>query len=107
MQYLNRYRQDVLSKVGLNRKIVQAKGSILIDIEGNEFVDLVAQFGAVPFGHNPDYIKNAIVSYLKADKPVFIQPFQAESTLLLAENLCRLAGNNYHYVVFANSELKQ
>ena len=102
-QYLNRFRQAIFSKIGLNRKICMAKGSILIDNQDNHIVDLVAQFGAVPFGHNPDFIKNAIISYLEGDKPVFVQPLQVESTLLLAEKLCHLAGTDYEYVIFSNS----
>ena len=103
MKYFNKYRQEVLSKVGLNREISQAKGSVLIDTEGNHLIDCVAQFGAVPFGHNPDFLKNAIASYSEANKPIFVQPFKAKSTSLLAETLCRLAGANYKYVVFSNT----
>lgn len=103
MKYFNKYRQEVLSKVGLNRNIDQAQGSVLIDAEGNHLIDCVAQFGAVPFGHNPDFLKNAITSYLEEKQPIFVQPFKAKSTSLLAETLCRLAGANYKYVVFSNT----
>ncbi|MGH2412699.1 MAG: aminotransferase class III-fold pyridoxal phosphate-dependent enzyme, partial [Microcystaceae cyanobacterium] len=103
MKYFNKYREEVLSKIGLNREVSQAQGSVLVDTKGNHIVDCIAQFGAVPFGHNPDFIKKAITSYLEENKPVFIQPFQAESTSLLAASLCRLAGNNYEYVVFSNT----
>ncbi|AOY82442.1 aminotransferase class III-fold pyridoxal phosphate-dependent enzyme [Moorena producens JHB] len=103
MKIINKYRQKVLGKVGLNLEIIKAKGSELIDIQGNHIVDMVAQFGAVPFGHNPDFIKNAIANYLESNNPIFIQPFKAKSTSLLAETLCRLAGKNYQYVVFANT----
>lgn len=103
MKYFNKYRQEVLSKFGLNREINQAKGTVLIDTEGNHLIDCVAQFGAVPFGHNPDFLKNAIASYLEENKPIFVQPFKAKSTSLLAETLCRLAGAKYEYVVFANT----
>ncbi|MDJ0677157.1 MAG: aminotransferase class III-fold pyridoxal phosphate-dependent enzyme [Calothrix sp. MO_167.B42] len=103
MEYLNKYRQEILSKVGLSREINQAYGSLLIDSEGNHLIDCVAQYGAVPFGHNPNFLKNAITSYLEEKKPIFVQPFQAQSTSVLAETLCRLAGEQYKYVVFSNT----
>ncbi len=46
---------------------VKAKGAIMTDEEGKEFVDFFAGAGALNFGHNPDHITQRLVDYLQAD----------------------------------------
>ncbi|BAY65335.1 putative diaminobutyrate--2-oxoglutarate aminotransferase [Calothrix brevissima NIES-22] len=45
----------------------RAKGSIVYDESGQEYIDFFAGAGALNYGHNHDYIKNQIISYLNAD----------------------------------------
>jgi acetylornithine/succinyldiaminopimelate/putrescine aminotransferase/predicted amino acid dehydrogenase len=99
----NVFREKFLSKIKMTPDIVKAKGCYLFEDNGNEILDCLAQFGAVPLGHNSAVINNAVVEYLENDGPVFIQPFTPKSTCKLSHLLCHVAGDSYHSVVFANS----
>lgn len=48
-------------------EFIYAKGSILKDIDGNSYIDFFNGAGALNYGHNNSYIKNALLSYLKDD----------------------------------------
>lgn len=45
----------------------KAKGSILTDVNGKEYIDFFNGAGAVNYGHNNDYIKQKLVDYLMSD----------------------------------------
>jgi len=44
-----------------------AKGSIIKNIDGKEYIDFFNGAGALNYGHNPDYIKEKIINYLESD----------------------------------------
>jgi 4-aminobutyrate aminotransferase-like enzyme len=50
---LNPQRRFLLEHIGFDKTIVRAEGHHLIDQQGNRYLDALAQYGAVPFGHNP------------------------------------------------------
>ena len=45
----------------------KAKGAILTDEKGREYIDFLAGAGALNYGHNPDFIKHRLVEYLLDD----------------------------------------
>ncbi|MCK9314127.1 MAG: diaminobutyrate--2-oxoglutarate transaminase [Methanocorpusculum sp.] len=45
----------------------KAKGSLLIDQNGNEFIDFLCGAGSCNYGHNNDYIKDKVIEYLQND----------------------------------------
>ena len=45
----------------------RAKGSIIYAESGREYIDFFAGAGALNYGHNNDYIKQKVISYLDAD----------------------------------------
>lgn len=45
----------------------KAKGSIITDVDGNEYIDFFCGAGAVNYGHNNDYIKAKLIDYLAND----------------------------------------
>ncbi|MBW4550748.1 MAG: diaminobutyrate--2-oxoglutarate transaminase [Aphanocapsa sp. GSE-SYN-MK-11-07L] len=45
----------------------RAKGSIVYCESGKEYIDFLAGAGALNYGHNNDYIKQKVMSYLDAD----------------------------------------
>lgn len=47
--------------------IHRAKGSLLYSESGAEYVDFFAGAGALNYGHNNEYIKEKLISYLNAD----------------------------------------
>lgn len=45
----------------------RAKGTLLFDAAGREYLDFFAGAGTLNYGHNPDFIKRRLVDYLEAD----------------------------------------
>lgn len=45
----------------------RAKGAMMYDEEGNAYIDFFCGAGALNYGHNNDYIKNAMIQYLQSD----------------------------------------
>ena len=45
----------------------RAKGAFMYDEEGNRYLDFLCGAGALNYGHNNDYIKEKLVSYLQND----------------------------------------
>ncbi|MEH2243336.1 diaminobutyrate--2-oxoglutarate transaminase [Nostoc sp.] len=45
----------------------RAKGSIIYSESGEEYIDFLAGAGALNYGHNNDYIKQEVITYLNAD----------------------------------------
>ncbi|YAF98105.1 MAG: diaminobutyrate--2-oxoglutarate transaminase [Nodularia sp. CChRGM 3473] len=45
----------------------RAKGSIIYSDSGKEYIDFFAGAGALNYGHNHDYIKQKVISYLDTD----------------------------------------
>ena len=44
-----------------------AKGAMMYDEEGNEYIDFFCGAGALNYGHNNDYIKERLIAYLQSD----------------------------------------
>lgn len=47
--------------------IESAKGSIIRDVEGKEYIDFFSGAGANNYGHNPEPLKQALLDYIQAD----------------------------------------
>jgi diaminobutyrate-2-oxoglutarate transaminase len=48
----------------------RAKGALLYDEAGRDYVDFFAGAGALNYGHNPDFIKHRLVEHLLSDRMV-------------------------------------
>lgn len=68
----------------------RSAGSKIVDLDGNEYVDLVNGFGQTAFGHSPDFVLQAVREQL--DKGFAIGP-QAELAGKVAALFCRITGN--------------
>lgn len=68
MTLINRVESNVRSySRGFPTVFSSAKGSLLYDETGNEYVDLLAGAGSVNYGHNDRRITDAVISYLRED----------------------------------------
>lgn len=61
---------------------VKAKGALMFDDQGKEYIDFFAGAGALNYGHNPDYMVEKMIAYLQSDgilhsMDMFTQPKQA------------------------------
>jgi amino acid adenylation domain-containing protein len=70
--------------------VKSAAGSKLIDVDGNEYIDLVNGYGQTALGHSPPFVVEAIREQLAKGFP--IGP-QAELTGKVAALFCELTGN--------------
>ena len=60
----------------------KAKGALMFDDQGREYVDFFAGAGALNYGHNPDYMVEKMIAYLQSDgilhsMDMFTQPKEA------------------------------
>ncbi|MBF6618108.1 MAG: aminotransferase class III-fold pyridoxal phosphate-dependent enzyme [Candidimonas sp.] len=69
----------------------RASGSRLVDVDGNEYVDIAMGFGVQLFGHSPAFLVDAIDHHIR-DRGLFIGP-QAHLAGDVAQRICRLTGN--------------
>ena len=70
--------------------IEKSQGSTLIDVDGNEYIDLVNGYGQTVFGHAPSFVVEAVRAQL--DLGFAIGP-QAVLTGKVARLFCELTGN--------------
>jgi amino acid adenylation domain-containing protein len=70
--------------------VAKAAGSKLVDIDGNEYVDLVNGFGQTALGHSPPYVVEAVKAQL--ERGFAIGP-QADLAGKVADLFCEMTGN--------------
>ena len=51
-----------------DEELDSAKGAIIKDVNGKEYIDFFCGAGALNYGHNNDYIKEKVIDYLQNDK---------------------------------------
>lgn len=71
---LNPERNFLLKHIGFDKKIVKAQGSYYFDEDGKSYLNFLAQYGAVPFGHNPSELWDCIHHHGRQQRPSFMQP---------------------------------
>ena len=62
-----------------NTVFSKAKGSLLFDTDGNQYIDFFSGAGALNYGHNPAYIKEKIIQYLKDDNIIHALDFHTKA----------------------------
>lgn len=100
---LNPARAQLLETFALDTRMVRAEGAILFDDEGNQYLDFLAQYGALPFGHNHPRIWAALNHAQASGLPSLVQPLRPVEAERLAERLAALAPGDLSIVTLANS----
>lgn len=103
MNALNPTRAALLTTFGLDLAVVSGAGCRLTDDAGRDYLDFLAQYGALPFGHNPPEIWAALRGAAEAGTPAMIQPLRSLPAERLAERLAEIAPGDLGIVTFANS----
>jgi len=101
--FVNPYLADTLSKIDMDKRFVRGEGCYLYDSSGRRYLDLIASYGALPFGFNPPEIWEAILSVRRSGEPSFVQPSYLQAAGELAERLISIAPAGLRYVTFTNS----
>ncbi|HQZ28220.1 MAG TPA: amino acid adenylation domain-containing protein, partial [Verrucomicrobiales bacterium] len=111
-----KYRQwhaDPRTVSGFNRNwkemiyqisVKQSKGSRLLDVDGNEYIDLLNGFGPNFLGHSPDFVTEALHAQL--DRGVEVGP-QCVNAMEAAQIFCEITGNERASFVNTGSEAVQ
>ncbi len=97
------YKGFVSQRLALDKKFVRGEGCHLFDAEGNRYADFIANFGALPFGHDPHAIWEAIEKLRGESRPNLVMPSSSEPAGELAEKLLALAPAGLGHVTFTNS----
>src|SRR5688500_10592734 len=87
---LNPERRFLLRHIGFDRTIVRAEGNYLFDERGTRYLDALAQYGALPFGHNPSFLWDCLEKLRRSSAPSFTQPLLNQASEMLAHRLVGL-----------------
>lgn len=103
MSLLNPARSKLLETFALDRAMVRGSGARLFDESGTEYLDFLSQYGALPFGHNPERGWAALRSAQEAQMPSLIQPLCAPEAERLARKLAEVTPGDLSITTLANS----
>jgi acetylornithine/succinyldiaminopimelate/putrescine aminotransferase/predicted amino acid dehydrogenase len=103
MNGLNPTRANLLETFGLDLELTKGEGCRLVDSAGNEYLDFLSQYGALPFGHNPSQIWDAIREQQSIMRPAMVQPLRALEAERLADRLASITPHDLGVVTLANS----
>ena len=101
--FFNPTRSALLETFALDEAMVRGSGFRLFDAQGREYLDFLSQYGALPFGHNPPELWEAMMSAQGEQMPSMIQPLRPVEAERLAARLARLAPGDLEICTFANS----
>ena len=102
-EYLNPYLGELLQNIAMDKIFVRGEGCYLYDKSENRYLDCIAAYGALPFGHNPPSIWETLSDFRSSREPNFVQPSLLDAAGSLAKRLVELAPPGLRYVTFANS----
>ncbi|MDZ7928926.1 MAG: aminotransferase class III-fold pyridoxal phosphate-dependent enzyme [Rhodococcus sp. (in: high G+C Gram-positive bacteria)] len=93
----------LLSALNLDREYVRGDGTVLFDASGRRYLDFAGAYGALPFGHGPTPIWQAINDVRCSGEPIFVQPSVLTAAGELADRLGRIAPHGLTRTTFVNS----
>lgn len=103
MSLINHYRKFLMNKLDLHLDIVKCENNNIYTQDGRVVRDYLAQYGALPFGHNPDFCTKAVIEHLQNKAPVFTQPIFQREIDAFARQLIDVLGGWASHVSFTNS----
>jgi acetylornithine/succinyldiaminopimelate/putrescine aminotransferase/predicted amino acid dehydrogenase len=103
VRYVAPYKGFLYQRLGMDKVFVRGEGCYLFDADGTRYVDFIAQFGAVPFGHDPQTIWHALEDVRREGRPNLVIGSISALAGELAERLLALAPPGLAHVVFTNS----
>jgi acetylornithine/succinyldiaminopimelate/putrescine aminotransferase/predicted amino acid dehydrogenase len=98
---LNLERAQFLSILNFDASIESAKGAYLYNQQGEALLDFTSQYGAVPFGHNPDFLWQELLKQSALSPGIMIQPLQSSAAAELSVKLTEIAPGQLEHVILA------
>lgn len=102
-KYVNPHLGQMLERLNMNKIFVRGKGCRLYDNENRPYLDMIASYGALPFGYNPVEIWDAIKEVESKSEPSFIQPSSLNAAGELGRLLISIAPESLNAATFTNS----
>lgn len=100
--HLNPERAFLLKHIQFDKTMIKGDGVYLYDEQSTPYLDFLAQYGAVPFGHDPKEIRQAIIDC--DGEPSMVQPFYTRGAIDLAKVLVELEPEyQFAHAVLSNS----
>ncbi len=104
---LHESRNKVIAKgnvSGTDRYISHGRGAVLVDVEGNEYIDFAGGIAVMNVGHSHPKVVKAIQEQAEKFTHTCFMVAPYESPVRLAEKLCdAVPGDSVKSVMFANS----
>ena len=80
--------------------IVKAKGCILTDENGNEYIDAISSWYTCMFGHCNDFITSKVYKQMQTLDQVMFSDFTHEPAVKLSEELIKILPKNHNRIFF-------
>ena len=80
--------------------IVKAKGCILTDEDGNEYIDAISSWYTCVFGHCNDFITNRVYQQMRQLDQVMFSDFTHEPAVKLSEELIKILPQGQNRIFF-------
>lgn len=96
-------KSELLSRANLDKRYVGGQGCYLWDENGVRYLDFVAQYGALPFGYNPEDVWQALDHVRNEKLPSVATNSLLDSAGALAEQLLEISPGDMQHVVFCSS----
>lgn len=103
MSSLNPARTQLLETFALDAAMIRGSGARLFDEHGEEYLDFLSQYGALPFGHNPERGWAALRDAHQAQLPSMIQPLRSPEAERLAHKLAEVTPGDLAITTLTNS----
>ncbi len=100
---LNPTLEKILNVFQLDKIYVKGLKNRLIDEAGASYIDFISQYGAIPFGYNPDFVWEALNRVKEASIPSLVQPSIPIEALRLANKLAEITPGELKYCTFCQS----
>jgi 4-aminobutyrate aminotransferase/(S)-3-amino-2-methylpropionate transaminase len=104
---LQERRNDVIAKgfgSSTSKYVAHAKGAVITDVEGNEYIDFAAGIAVMNVGHSHPKVVQAIKDQAEKFTHTCFMVAPYESPIALAEKLCgAVPGDSKKSVMFVNS----
>ena len=83
--------------------ITKAKGCILYDENGNEYIDAIASWYTCMYGHCNEYITNRVATQMQQLDQIVFSGFTHEPAIKLSEALIKILPDNQNKIFFSDS----
>lgn len=102
-EHVNPHLGALLNRLKMDKEFIRGEGCWLTDIQGRRYLDMIAAYGALPFGYNPRQIWDAVNNVESLMEPSFVQPSSLLAAGELGRLLAEIAPPGLSVVTFANS----